>query len=138
MRLEDVKPSDEQLRVVLESGFVLREAGRLDDAETVFRGVHQLLPASDVPLVGLSTVILQKGDPNEARTLCEQALNLNPVSLYSRVHRAEALLFDGKRDEAETELRLVIAQDSESPHSRTAQALLDAADIIAQRASASS
>ena len=57
-------------------------------------------------------------------------LRLQPGSLYAKVHRAEALLFQQRRSEAEAELREVIASDPQSPHSRTARALLDAADLI--------
>ena len=130
MRLSEVQPTDEELRALLEAGFVLREAGRFEEAENVFRGAMELLPASDVPLVGLGTVALQRGRFEESLTLCAEALRLRPDSLYARVHHAEALLFQRRRDEAEAELREVISADPASPHSRTARALLDAADLI--------
>jgi Flp pilus assembly protein TadD len=130
MRLSHVQPSDEELRVILESGFVLREAGRFDDAETIFRGALELLPDSDVPRVALGTVELQRGRFTEAQALCEEALRVRPASLYARVHRAESLLFQQRREEAESELREVMAADPDSPHARTARALLEAADLI--------
>ena len=130
MRLSHVRPSDEELRVILESGFVLREAGRLDDADAVFRGALELLPDSDVPRVALGTVELQRGRFAEAQALCEEALRLRPESLYARVHRAESLLFQRRRDEAEEELREIAASEPDSPHARTARALLEAADLI--------
>jgi Flp pilus assembly protein TadD len=130
MRLTHVKPSDEELRVILESGFVLREAGRLDDADAVFRGALELLPDSDVPRVALGTVEMQRGRFAEAQTLCEEALRVRPESLYARVHRAESLLFQRRREEAEEELREIAASEPDSPHARTARALLEAADLI--------
>jgi tetratricopeptide (TPR) repeat protein len=130
MRLSHVRPSDEELRVILESGFVLREAGRLDDADAVFRGALELLPDSDVPRVALGTVELQRGRLAEAQALCEEALRLRPESLYARVHRAESLLFQRRREEAEEELREIAAAEPDSPHARTARALLEAADLI--------
>ena len=129
-RLSQVTPTDAELRVMMESGFVLREAGKFDDAEAVFRGVMELLPESDVPRVALGTVELQRGRFESAQAACEEALRLRPESLYARVHRAEALLFQRRREEAEAELREVISADAGSPHSRTARALLDAADMI--------
>lgn len=129
-RLKQVTPTDAELRVMMESGFVLREAGKFDDAEAVFRGVMELLPDSDVPRVALGTVELQRGRFDSALAACEEALRLRPESLYARVHRAEALLFQRRREEAESELRAVISKDGDSPHSRTARALLDAADVI--------
>lgn len=130
MRLSEVQPTDNEMRVLLEAGFVLREAGRFDEAENIFRGVMELLPASDVPLVGLSTVALQRGRFDESLALCEQALSLRPDSLYARVHHAESLLFQRRREEAEAELEEIISAHPESPHSRTARALLEAADLI--------
>jgi predicted Zn-dependent protease len=129
-RLDQIHPSDDELRVMMEAGFVLREASKFDDAETVFRGVMELVPASDVPRVALGTVELQRGRFLEAQGLCEEALRLVPSSLYARVHHAEALLFQRRREEAETELHEIIAADASSPHSRTARALLEAADLI--------
>jgi Tfp pilus assembly protein PilF len=90
----------------------------------------ELLPGSELPRVALGTIRLQRGAFAEALVLCEEGLRLRPDSLYARVHRAEALLFQGRRDPAEAELRQVISIDPQSPHSRTARALLEAADLI--------
>lgn len=130
MKLSQVQPTDEELRVILESGFVLREAGKFDDAEAVFRGAMELIPDSDVPLVALGTVELLRGRFAEAEAACAEALRLKPDSLYARVHLAEALLFQRRREEAEAQLQEIIAAGHDSPHSRTAHALLDAADMI--------
>jgi predicted Zn-dependent protease len=130
MKLDQLKPSDEELRVILEAGFALRYTRRLDEAADIFRGVVALLPQADVPRVALGTVELERGKFAEAQSVCEEALRHDPDSLYARVHRAEALLFQRRRSEAETELNAIIAADPESPHSRTARALLEAADLI--------
>ena len=137
MRLDQIKPSDEELRVILEVGFALRYTRRLDEAADIFRGVVALLPNSDVPRVALGTVEMERGNFAEAQAACEEALRYQPDSLYARVHRAEALLFQRRREEAEEELRAIITAEPESPHSRTAKALLEAADLICGRAEAS-
>ncbi|HEX5709287.1 MAG TPA: tetratricopeptide repeat protein [Pyrinomonadaceae bacterium] len=129
-RLSQVRPSDAELRVMMEAGFVLREAGKFDEAEALFRGVTELIPESDVPRVALGTVELQRGRFTEAQAACEEAIRLRPESLYARVHRAEAMLFLRRREEAEAELREIASADPASPHSRTARALLEAADVI--------
>jgi predicted Zn-dependent protease len=134
MRLNEVQPDDEELRLILEAGYVLREAGHLDDAEKVFRGVIALMPGADVPRVALGTVHLQRGLFKEAEAACEEALRLCPESLYARVHYAESLLFQQKRADAEAELRAVIATDPDSAHSRTARALLKDASLICSQA----
>lgn len=130
IRLDHVKPTDEELRVILEAGFALRYTRRLDEAADIFRGVAALLPESDIPRVALGTVELERGRFAEAQAACEEALRYEPESLYARVHRAEALLFQRRRSEAETELNAIIVAHPDSPHSRTARALLEAADLI--------
>jgi len=130
MKLNQLKPSDEELRVILEAGFALRYTRRLNEAAEIFRGITALLPESDVPRVALGTVELERGNFADAQADCEEALRYDPGSLYARVHRAEALLFQRRRSEAETELKTVIADHPESPHSRTARALLEVADLI--------
>lgn len=133
MTVKEIPISDEELRVLLETGYILREAAKFDDAEAVFRGVMEFLPDSDVPQVGLGTVFLQRGDFQNAEEICRTATEKNPSSLYARVHFAEALLFQKKRDEAEEILNELVSENPDSPHSHTAQALLAAADTIAPR-----
>ena len=53
MTVQEIPISDEELRVLLETGYILREAAKFDDSETVFRGVMEFLPDSEVPQVGL-------------------------------------------------------------------------------------
>lgn len=132
MNFSQIKASDEELRVMLESGLVLREAGRLDEAEKIFQGVRQLVPKSDVPLVALSSLAVRRGDFEEALRLCEEALMSEPSSVFARVHHAEVLLYQQRREEAEKELREVIETAPESPHTPTARALLDAAQLLEQ------
>lgn len=131
MKISDVSISDEELRVMLETGYILREAARFDEAEAIFRGAMELMPDSEVPQVGLGTVFLQKGDFAAAQNVCREALQNKPSSSYARLHYAEALLFGRQRERAEIELQKVIEAAPDSPHSQTAQALLDAADLIA-------
>lgn len=130
MTIREIPVSNEELRVMLESGYILREAAKFNEAEAIFRGVMEFLPDSDVPQVGLGTVFLQRGDFESAEEICEKALETNPESLYARVHHAEALLFGRRREEAESKLHEIISENPDSPHSQTAQALLDAADLI--------
>lgn len=131
MSLSEISVDAEQLRVMLETGYILREAARFDEAETVFRGVAELMPDSEVPRVGLGTVFLQRGNIDEAIAICGQAYADHPNSDYARVHYGEALLFGQQREKARTELLELIRKNPGSPHAKTAQALLDAADIVA-------
>ncbi len=76
---------------------MLRAAGKLDDAEAIFRGIIELLPDSDVPRVALATIELQRGRFAESLAVCEDALRVHPGSLYARLHHAEALMFSARK-----------------------------------------
>lgn len=130
MNLKTINVTDEELRVMMESGLILRESGRLDEAEEVFTGVRELAPESDVPLVALSSIAVRRGNIKEAFRLSEKALEQQPKSLFARVNHAEILLYSKKREEAELELKEIIKDNPDSPHSRTAQSLLDVAQLM--------
>lgn len=130
MEFAQVKTEAGELRVMLESSLVLREAGRLDEAETIARGVRELAPQSDVPLVILSTLAARRGDFDAALDLSEQALGREPGSVFARVQHAEVLLYQGRRERAESELREIIQTAPDSPHRKTAEALLEAAQML--------
>ena len=134
MKLEEVKVPDEELRVMLESGLVLRESGRLDEAEKIFLGVRELVPHSDVPLVALSSIAVRRGNFEEALRLCEEALEHVPDSLFAKVNHAEILLYQKRNEEAEAELREIVDKNEDSPHRRTAQSLLEVMQMIPESA----
>ena len=110
----------EELRVLLETGFILREASRFDDAEAVFSGCAELLPASEVPLVGLGTVFLQKGDYPKALEFCREAVRKQSSSAYARSHLGEALLFNNMIAEAKEQLESLVASENGSTYAETA------------------
>jgi tetratricopeptide (TPR) repeat protein len=130
MRLSDVRPTDDEVKVMLEVGAALREHSAFAGAEAVFRGLAEMLPRAAEPRVGLATVLLHLHRYDEAERLCAEALRLQPGSLRARLLFGEALLHQRRRDEGEEELRQVVEADPESADGREAQALLDAAYII--------
>ena len=120
-------------RLMLEIGFVLREAKRFDEAHELFLGFAELHPNLAMPLVALGTVELQRGNFEAALQLCDKAVRIQPNSLYARLHRGEALLFLQRRAEAEQELTEIIARNPSSVYAQTSQTLLETADAIAPR-----
>jgi tetratricopeptide (TPR) repeat protein len=118
-------PSDDELRAVLEAGFLLRDVMRYDEAATVFQGVAALRPDLELPVLGLSSVLIRQGELARAQELCESVLARSPDSLHAQVQLGEILLYRGSREEGEERLRAVIAEGGDSPHAVTAQALLD-------------
>lgn len=132
MKVGEIKPNTEELRVMLEAGFILREAAKFDDAETIFRGCIELMPDSEVPQIGLGTVFLQKGDFPKALEVCQNAVENYPTSEYARVHYAEALLFSNQKELAQTELKKIISDSPNSTYSITAQNLLEVSETLSQ------
>lgn len=131
MWLSEVEPTDEEVRVMLEAGVLLRDTGRLDAADAIFRGLLEVLPETAVvPRVELSSVELQRGRVAEAESLCAEALRLRPDSDYARLHYAEILLYQKKRREAERELQQLISSNPQSTHSETARTWLAALNEI--------
>jgi len=130
MKFSEVSPTDEELKLLLEAGFVLRETGRFEDAATVFRGVAEFLPGSVVPQVALGTVYLQQGLFSSAEAELVSALRSHPESSYARFHYAEALLFQQRHEEAIAELKSLCNQDLDSPGQRAAHALLQIAELV--------
>jgi predicted Zn-dependent protease len=125
MWLSEVEPADDEVRVMLEAGVLLRGIRRLDAAEAIFRGLIELLPEWPVvPLLELSSVELQRGRVAEAESLCAEALRLRPDHSYARLCYAEVLLYQKRRREAESELRKLISSDPQSEHSETARSWL--------------
>ncbi len=118
-------PSDDELRAVLEAGFLLRDVMRYGEAATVFQGVAALRPDLELPVLGLASVLVRQGDLTRAQELCESVLVRFPDSLYAQVQLGEILIYRGARQEGEERLRSVIAEGGDSPHVVTAQALLD-------------
>ncbi|NNE65782.1 MAG: tetratricopeptide repeat protein [Pyrinomonadaceae bacterium] len=123
------KLRDEELRVLLETGFILREASRFDDAEAVFRGCMELIPDSEVPVVGLGTVYLQKGEYEKGLEYCRKAAQEHSGSAYARLHFGEALLFNNQVEEAQAQLLSVIEENHDSTYARTASRILAVADL---------
>ncbi|MCS7079460.1 MAG: tetratricopeptide repeat protein [Chloracidobacterium sp.] len=125
-------PSDQELRVVLEAGFVLRDVMRYDEAKAVFQGVAALRPDLELPPLALASVLIRQGDLARAQELCESVLARRPDSLHARVQHGEILLYRGRREEGEEILRSVVADGGDSPHAVTAQALLDTVAALAE------
>lgn len=125
-------PSDQELRVVLEAGFLLRDVMRYEEAAAVFQGVAALRPDLELPTLALASVLIRQGELARAQALCEDVLTRHPDSLHARMQQGEILLYRGRREEGEAILRAVVADGGDSPHAVTAQALLDTVTALAE------
>lgn len=120
-------PQDE-VALLLESGYLLMELGKWKDATEVFSGVSALVPHSDIPVMALGNLYMAQGKFQQALKHHKEALSLQPQSQLARAHVGECLLFLKKEDEGKAELQRAIAQEPDSGAAAFARSLLEAHD----------
>ena len=113
------------LQVMMEAGYVYMGMKRFKEARAVFEGLSVLAPGSDVPLVAIGNVDFCENKLRQAIKHYQQALKLDPDSVFAKVYLGEALFFEGKREEG---LALLgeIARIDKGGAGDFARALLDA------------
>ncbi len=113
------------LTVMMEAGYVYLGMRRFKEAKALFEGLCVLAPDSDVPLVALGNVDFCENRVPQAIKSYEQALRIDPKSVFAKVYLGEALIFAGKRDEGVALLKEVAKADKGGA-GEFATALLDA------------
>lgn len=94
----DIKRDD--LRLLLEAGYIYLAMGRFKEARDVFEGIHVLTPEHEVPVVALANVLFAQRKFLPAIRTLKEAIKLNDQSAFAHAHLGEALLFYGKKSEA--------------------------------------
>lgn len=112
--------------VMVEAGFIYLGMQRFKEAKEVFEGARVLEPEDEVPVVALGNVEFCRGNIAKAIRHYTDALRVKGDSLYAKVYLGEALLFQGKRDEAIRALKEVKKADARGAAGGFAIALLDA------------
>ncbi len=97
----------------------LHQAGRLDQAQTLYEAVLKALPRHAETLHLLGNLRFQKGDPKRALQLIGKAVDLNPGNPAYRYNRALILQQTGRTEEAAAAFGSVTALD---PHDADAWA----------------
>ena len=120
-----VNVDQEHLTVMMEAGYVYLGMRRFKEAKALFEGLCILAPDSDVPLVALGNVDFCVNRVPQAIRSYEQALKIDPSSVFAKVYLGEALIFAGKRDEGVALLKEVAKADRGGA-GEFATALLDA------------
>ena len=95
-----VKISEEEKNFLVESGFLLLELGKLEEAKNVFKGLISLFPESDLPYAGFSQVLMAGKKANEAENFLKGIISDFKNSQLLKFNLGEALLLNGKLDEA--------------------------------------
>ncbi|MEM7675523.1 MAG: tetratricopeptide repeat protein [Myxococcota bacterium] len=121
-----VEISQEEVALLLESGYLYLEMQKPREAEEVFSGVAALVPHSEIPLICLGNLYFSQGRFERALKFHRDALKRNSQSALAQAHAGEALLFMKRRADAKSALEQAIAMDPEGDAGTFARSLLDA------------
>ena len=122
--------STAELAFLMEAGIVYRDAHEFSEAETIFRGVRELSPSSEIPEIALGTLRFEQGDLPGAVKHYQQALEKNPQSAWGHSHLGEALLFLRAPADARRHLERAIALDPKGSTGRFARGMLQLLGIV--------
>jgi len=86
--------------MMLEAGYIYLAMGKFSEAKQVFEGIISLAPGHEVPRVALANVYFAQKKYLQAIRSLKEALEINSQSAFAYSHLGEALLFNGKKDEA--------------------------------------
>ena len=126
----NVVPSNEEVALLMEAGFIYRDAKSFQEAREVFSGVRALFPQSEVAEVALGTVRFQESDFSGAQKHYKKALELNPRSAFAYGHLGEACLFNKDKEGAKTNLKKAIELDPKGENGKMARRLLELIDQV--------
>lgn len=115
----------EDLRLMLESGYLYLAMQRFKEAREVFEGVCVLAPESDVPMVALGNVAFVETKFDEAIKIYKKALDLVPKSAFAKSYLGEALFFNNKKTEAKSILQEASKMDPHGKSGDFARSLLE-------------
>ncbi len=115
----------EDLRILLETGYLYLGMQKFKEAKEVFEGVVILAPKSEVPLVALGNVYCVEGKFEQAIKTYEKALELEPKSAFAKAYLGEALFFKGDKDKAVATLGEAAKMDSDGKSGDFARSLID-------------
>ncbi|HSD61071.1 MAG TPA: tetratricopeptide repeat protein, partial [Burkholderiales bacterium] len=109
-----MRPSPSQINALLQSAIQLHTSGNLDQAAALYERVLGLDPRHPDALHLLGVVALRKGDPARAEKLILQAIKRNPAAALYHVNLGNALLEQGKIDQALDALRRALRLQPDS------------------------
>jgi tetratricopeptide (TPR) repeat protein len=115
----------EDLRILMEAGYLYLGMLRYKEAQEVFEGVVALAPKSDVPLVALGNVFCVQAQFDKAIKTYQQALSVDPQSAFAQAYLGEALLFKGEKDQALDTLKKASTMDPKGKSGDFARSLIE-------------
>lgn len=94
-----LKMTNQDYILIMEAGFAMLTAGRIEEALDIFYGCHDMLPDSELPLIGISRCYSRDGKLLRAEEWARRATKARLKSAIAWFNLAEILLMQGKRSE---------------------------------------
>jgi predicted Zn-dependent protease len=127
-----VEVTDQELKALLEVGFLHRERGEVKQAREVFEGVLALRPDLGVAKVGLANVLQLGGDDAGAEAVLREAAEAQPDNAFVQQQLGELLHTLGRKEDALAALDKAIELDAGGPNAAAAQAIKDVVEADIQ------
>lgn len=115
----------EDMRILMEAGYLYLGMFRYKEAQEIFEGVVVLAPKSEVPLVALGNVFCVQGKFDQAIKTYQKALNVDGKSAFAKAYLGEALLFKGDKEKARATLEEASKLDPKGKSGDFARSLID-------------
>ncbi len=115
----------EDLRILLEVGYLYLGMQKFKEASEVFEGVTVLAPKSEVPIVALGNVFCVQGKFEQAIKTYQKALEVEPQSAFATAYLGEALFFKGDKEKALQTLKKAAEMDPQGKSGDFARSLVD-------------
>jgi tetratricopeptide (TPR) repeat protein len=120
-----IQVPSEDLRILMEAGYLYLAMQKFQEAKELFEGVVTLAPKSEVPLVALGNVFCVQGKFDQAIKTYEKALELDGKSAFALAYLGEALFFKGDKEKAVKTLEEASKLDPKEKSGDFARSLLD-------------
>jgi tetratricopeptide (TPR) repeat protein len=116
---------NEDLKLLMEAGYLFVGMKRFKEAQEVFEGIAVLVPKSEIPLVALGSVFAVQTQFDQAIKIYQKALELEPKSAFATAYLGEAYFFKGEGKKATGILEQASQLDPDGKSGDFARALLE-------------
>ena len=124
----DLKLGADEVRLLLESGYMLTERREFAKAKEVFEAVEALGQGADVAQMGLANLLVLQGNVKEAEKQLKAAVKTNAKNASAHAQLGELYHTLGKKDEALASLKEAEKLDPQGPTGQYAKSVREAVE----------
>ena len=129
----NVKPGQDEIHFLMESGYLATDLGRHQQASDIFLGVAALLPDDPTPVAAVSGVLLAAGQIDEAVRHMEKAVKGFGDDPFLLAHLGEALLYKKDNAQARKMFQASVQKAPEGPAAEMSKSYLHLIEELDKR-----